>query len=74
MKNEDTPKLMPCVLSNNHNLLTHKTSWLSALERLVSLENDEDQKLYWQHEYNAMLDMYSSLKLEDESEESNNGY
>jgi hypothetical protein len=48
------------------NLLSHRKSWLKALERLIELEPessepDMDEKGYWRHERQAMLDMYADL-------------
>lgn len=49
------------------NLLSHRNSWLAALERLVELEppstvgSEEDQKGYWAHELQAMKDMYADF-------------
>jgi hypothetical protein len=49
------------------NLLSHRRSWLNAMERLVELEQEsfdpesEDLKAYWEHEQKAMQDMYADL-------------
>lgn len=48
------------------NLTSHRNSWLQALARLIELEPatmapDSDEKAYWQHERQAMLDMYVDL-------------
>lgn len=43
------------------NLLTHKDSWLSAMERLIELETNEDDRSYWEHELKAMKEMYNEL-------------
>ena len=48
------------------NLLSHRNTWLQAMERLVELEPesgapDEDEKGFWRHELKAMHDMYSDL-------------
>jgi hypothetical protein len=48
------------------NLESHRRSWLSALERLAELEplveqGQVDDKSYWQHELNAMREMYADL-------------
>lgn len=41
------------------NLITHRYSWIRAMERL--LEVDEDDKGFWLHELQAMRDMYADL-------------
>lgn len=48
------------------NLLSHRNTWLQAMERLVELEPescapDEDEKGFWRHELEAMRDMYTDL-------------
>ena len=48
------------------NLLSHRRTWIQALERLVELEPetsmpDVDEKGFWQHELKAMHDMYADL-------------
>lgn len=48
------------------NLLSHRGSWISALERLVVMEPESapgevDDKSYWLHELQAMRDMYTDL-------------
>lgn len=50
------------------NLVSHRDSWISALTRLVALEaeatpatHDTDEAGYWEHELNAMRDMYADL-------------
>lgn len=48
------------------NLVSHRSSWLRAMERLIELEPeshepDMDEKGYWKHEYLAMLAMYEDL-------------
>lgn len=48
------------------NLVSHRASWLKALERLIELEPeshgpDMDEKGYWRHELKAMVDMYADL-------------
>ena len=48
------------------NLLSHRNSWLQAMERLVELEPesgapDEDEKGFWRRELKAMHDMYADL-------------
>lgn len=49
------------------NLLSHRASWLRAMDRLIELEPestepDMDEKGYWRHERQAMLDMYAYLE------------
>jgi hypothetical protein len=48
------------------NLLSHRSSWLDAMDRLVELEPishepDSDDKGFWEHERKAMHDMYDCL-------------
>lgn len=48
------------------NLVSHRNTWLQAMERLVELEPeshapDEDEKGFWRHELKAMQDMYADL-------------
>lgn len=48
------------------NLVSHRDSWLQAMERLVELEPstlapDEDDKAFWEHELSAMRDMYADF-------------
>lgn len=48
------------------NLLSHRRTWIQALERLVELEpsvpfGEVDDKSFWQHELNAMRDMYADI-------------
>lgn len=44
---------------------THKNSWLAALDRLVALETNDDDKSYWEHERNAMVRAYAELECTD---------
>ena len=46
------------------NLLSHRTSWQRAFQRLIELEPassepDRDDRGYWKHEAQAMQDMYA---------------
>lgn len=50
------------------NLLSHRESWLQAMERLVALEaeatpptHDSDEPGYWERELKAMRDMYADF-------------
>lgn len=49
------------------NLVSHRGTWLQALERLIELEpetttGEVDDKSYWRHELQAMRDMYADLE------------
>lgn len=43
------------------NLRSHRDSWQKALAHLVELEQDRDQREYWEHELRAMSAMYLDL-------------
>ena len=48
------------------NLVSHRNTWLQAMERLIELEPeshspDKDDKAFWRHEFNAMKEMYLDL-------------
>lgn len=50
------------------NLLSHRESWLQAMERLVALEaeatpptHDSDEPGYWERELKSMRDMYADF-------------
>ncbi|HAU4884244.1 TPA: DUF3850 domain-containing protein [Aeromonas hydrophila] len=43
------------------NLRSHRDSWQKALAHLVELEQDRDQREYWEHELRAMCAMYLDL-------------
>jgi len=48
------------------NLLSHRDSWLCAMDRLIELEPishepDSDQRGFWEHERKAIHDMYACL-------------
>jgi hypothetical protein len=48
------------------NLVSHRASWLKAMDRLIELEPisgrpDEDERGYWEHERRAMAAMYMDL-------------
>lgn len=45
------------------NLETHQHSWKEAILRVIELEINKEDKLYWEHELKAMQDMYDDLKL-----------
>ena len=58
----------PVVLVMPDNLISHRNSWLQAMERLVALEaeaspatHDSDDAGYWEHELKAMRAMYADL-------------
>jgi hypothetical protein len=43
------------------NLESHRDAWQSALQRLIELEADADDRLHHEHELKAMRDMYADL-------------
>ncbi|WP_323994749.1 ASCH/PUA domain-containing protein [Aeromonas hydrophila] len=43
------------------NLRSHRNSWQKALAHLAELEQDRDQREYWEHELQAMCAMYLDL-------------
>lgn len=51
-----------------HDFKTHEHSWIGALERLIELEPDRDERLYWEHELKAMRNAYSVLRGEKEDD------
>lgn len=58
----------PEVVAMPDNLVSHRNSWLQAMERLVALEaeatpatHDSDEAGYWEHELKAMRAMYADL-------------
>lgn len=51
-----------------HDFTTHEHSWIGALERLVELEPDRDERLYWEHELKAMRNAYAVLHGEKEDD------
>lgn len=51
-----------------HDFTTHEHSWTGALERLIELEPERDERLYWMHELKAMRNAYSVLRGEKEDD------
>lgn len=51
----------PVAVAMPDNLESHRRSWIAALDRLIVLETDADELLFWQHEHSALRDMYADL-------------
>lgn len=51
-----------------HDFKTHEHSWIGALERLIEIEPDRDERIYWEHELKAMRNAYSVLRGEKEDD------
>ena len=45
------------------NLISHREAWISALQEHVTDTTNPDDKLYWEHELNAMKKMYEELDM-----------
>ena len=63
-----TEQPAPVAVVMPDNLVSHRDSWLQAMERLVALEaeatpatHDSDEAGYWEHELKAMRAMYADL-------------